>query len=78
MFWKFIKKSENFQKFSNFFIFIFMLISRIEEKMNTEKTNKLKSGKFARFSRKLVHVFQGKKKAGFKKGNETRSLKMDF
>ena len=26
-----------------------------------------KNEKFVRFSRKLVHVFQGKKKAGFKK-----------
>ena len=44
---------------------------------NTEKTSKHKSGKFARFSRKLVHIFQGKKKDGFtKNGNKTRSLKV--
>ena len=37
--------------------------SKINEKHR--KTSKPKSGKFARFSRKLVHVFQGKKKDRF-------------
>ena len=41
---------------------------------NTEKTSKPKSGKFACFSRKLVHVFQGKKKDGFTK----KEMKLDL
>ena len=64
---------ENFRKFSDFYEFL-----ELKKKWkNIEKTCKPKSGKFARFSRKLVHVFQGKKKYGFtKNGNETRSLKV--
>ena len=65
---------ENFRK--KFWFYEFLELKQIKEKWkNTEKTNKPKSGKFARFSRKLVHIFQGKNKDGFtKNGNETRSL----
>ena len=65
--WKILKISWFFNEFLEF---------RINEKYR--KPASLKNGKFARFSRKLVHVFQGKKKDGFKKRNETRSLKMDL
>ena len=64
IFWKI---SDFFNEFPEF---------RINEKYR--KPASPKNGKFARFSRKLVHVFQGIKKVGFKKENETRSLKMDF
>ena len=72
-----IKKNENFWKILKIFWFFNEFPEfRINEKYR--KPASPKNGKFARFSRKLVHVFQGKKKAGFIKGNETRSLKMDF
>ena len=78
----FEKKSKNWKikflkKFQNFFWFFNEFPEfRINEKYR--KPASPKNGKFARFSRKLVHVFQGTKKDGFKKGNETRSLKMDL
>ena len=58
-----------------------MIFSEFPEfKINKKyrKSASPKNGNIACFSRKLVHVFQGKKKDGFKKGNETRSLKMDL
>ena len=74
----FEKKSKNkkinfLKKFENFLIFNEFPEFRINEKYR--KPASLKNGNFAHFSRKLVHVFQGKKKDGFKKRNETRSLK---
>ena len=71
-----VKKLKKIKIFENFWFFNEFPEFRIHEKY--KKPASPKNGKFARFSRKLVHVFQGKKKAGFKKGNETRSLKMDF
>ena len=44
-----------------------MNFQNLELMKNTKKPASPKNGKFARFSRKLVHVFQGKKKDGFKK-----------
>ena len=79
---RFSRKSQNyyyyfFEKFWNFFDFLNEFPEfRINEKYR--KPASPKNEKFALFSRKLVHVFQGKKKVGFKKWNETRSLKMDF
>ena len=44
-----------------------MNFQNLELMKNTENQQAQKNGKFARFFRKLMHVFQGKKKAGFKK-----------
>ena len=62
----------------DFWFYEFPKLKEIKEKWkNIEKTSKPKNGKFARFSRKIVHVFQGKKKDGFtKNGNETRFVEV--
>ena len=63
---RFARKSEKkLKKFENFLIFNEFPEFRINEKYR--KPTSLKNEKFARFSRKLVHIFQGKKKDGFKK-----------
>ena len=65
------KKSKNLKKLNfwkilkNFWFFNEFLEFTINEKY--KKPTSLKVGKFARFSRKLMHIFQGKKKDGFKK-----------
>ena len=52
-----------FWKISDFL----MNFQNLELMKNIENQQAQKNGKFARFSRKLVHVFKGKKKDGFKK-----------
>ena len=51
----------------NFWKIFWFLNEFLELKINEKhrKTNKPKSGKFACFLRKLVHIFQGKRKDGF-------------
>ena len=64
-----LKKIKSFEIFlENFWFFNEFPEFRINEKYREPASPK--NGKFARFSRKLVHVFQGKKKAGFKKENK--------
>ena len=69
-----IKKNKIFEKFSDFL----MNFQNLELIKNTENQQAQKMENLHVFLRKLVHVFQGKKKDGFKKRNETRSLKMDL
>ena len=69
---RFSRKSQKIKKIKIFEIFLenFWFFNEFPEFRINEKYRKPaspKNGKFARFSRKLVHVFQGKKKAGFKK-----------
>ena len=59
------KKFKKLKFLENFWFFNEFPEFRINEKYI--KPASPKNGKFARFSRKLVHVFQGKKKNGFKK-----------
>ena len=76
---RFSRKSQKIKKikiFENFWFFNEFPEFRINGKY--KKPASLKNGKFTFFSRKLVHIFEGKKKDGFKKGNETRYLKMDL
>ena len=60
-----LKKIKFLKIFENFLIFNEFPEFRINGKYR--KPASLKNGKFARFLRKLMHVFQGKKKDGFKK-----------
>ena len=55
------------KKFRKFFWFYESPELRKKRKKTQKKPASLKNGKFAHFSRKLVHVFQGKKKDGFTK-----------
>ena len=66
----FEKKSKNLKKKNWIFLENFWFFNEFPEFRINEKYRKPaspKNGKFARFSRKLVHVFQGKNNAGFKK-----------
>ena len=60
-----VKKLKKIKIFENFWFCNEFPEFRINEKYR--KLASPKNEKFARFSRKLVHVFQGKNNAGFKK-----------
>ena len=51
-----------------------MNFHNLELMKNIENQQAHKNGKFARFLKKLVHAFQGKKKDGFKK----KKMKLDL
>ena len=56
------EKNDFFESFSKFLIFFQEILELKKGLKNTEKKPTNKSGKYARFSRKIVHVSQNKRR----------------